>query len=192
MDALIASDWSLDDVPCEWIVKVDDDLVDFDVVVGGLHQSLDVIGRLLHSLLTDDLLVELVHSQSLHEVYGESEGEVILDFSVGNLLLCEGPDFQAESHLFQYAAICLISLIVDVLGDNDGVILALLETGVDLQCWYLNDPFSIQLDNALIGPGDLIHVSGRYLQAAHFYLILASLGAAEVLIGLQVAGHEEF
>jgi hypothetical protein len=132
MDALIASDWSLDDVPCEWIVKVDDDLVDFDVVVGGLHQSLDVIGRLLHSLLTDDLLVELVHSQSLHEVYGESEGEVILDFSVGNLLLCEGPDFQAESHLFQYAAICLISLIVDVLGDNDGVILALLETGVDL------------------------------------------------------------
>ena len=93
MHAFIPSDWSLDDVPCEWIVEIDDDLVDFDVIVGSLHQSLDIIGRLLNFLLIYDLLIELVDSEPFHEVYGKSEGEVIFYFSMGNLLLGECSDF---------------------------------------------------------------------------------------------------
>ena len=111
---------------------------------------------------------------------------------MGNLLLGECSDFQAEPNFFERTIIGLIGFIVDVLCDDDRVIFAFLETGVDLECWNFDDPFSIQLDDALIGPSDLINVSSRYLQATHLYLILASFGAAEVFIGLQIASHEKF
>lgn len=82
MDALIASDWSLDNIPCEWIVEVDDDLIDLDIIIGRLHQSLYIVWGFWHFFLIDDLLVKLINGESLHKVDGKRKCKVILDFSV--------------------------------------------------------------------------------------------------------------
>ena len=86
VDAFIPSDWSLDDIPGEWIIEVDDNFIDFDVIGGSLHQFLDVIWRLWHFLLIDYLLVELIDGESLNKVDGECKSEVIFDFSMRDLL----------------------------------------------------------------------------------------------------------
>jgi hypothetical protein len=136
-------------------------------------------------------MVKLIHSQSFHKINGKGKGKVVLNLTVRNFFLRESSDLQTEPHLFESLAIGLIGLIVDVLSDDDGVILPFLEAGVYLQSWDFNDSLSVELDDALVGPGDFVDIAGGDLQTAHFYLIFAALGPAEIFVGLEVAGHVE-
>ena len=190
--AFVAPDWGFDEIPGVRIIYTHWDPVYFHFFLRCFHEFLNKVSNFRQFLFFDNFLIEFINIEFFNEVDAKGKGIVISNFLVADIFFGEMFDFKAEFYFLKSSFVALsIFIVIDILSDNDGVIFSFFKGGVHLKCRDLYNSLTVEFNDALVRPGDLIVVKVGYLETPHFYLIFVLL-FAEVLVGFQVAGYGEF